>query len=146
QRPYHHLQRGQLFIAKTTRLFRAPACSMNRAAGEPERQRNIVADAFGPHVVKERKALALRIVEAKSDLLALLVQDRQRAILEFRRIARIRLGGSSDDLGAPPPDKTDAEHVRMQRLHENANAPEREARLDQAFAGFRHHMARALPR
>jgi len=57
---------------------------MNRAAGKPKRQRDIVGDAFGPHVVKERKAFALRIIEAISDFLSLVVQDRQRAVFEFR--------------------------------------------------------------
>ena len=81
QRPHQRPQRVQLVVAEAARLLRGPARRMDRAVGELKRQRNIVGDAFGPHVVEERKAFALRIVEAIPDLLPLFVQDRERAVL-----------------------------------------------------------------
>jgi hypothetical protein len=116
---------------------------MKRAVDKQQRQGDIIGDAFRPHVVEKWKALARGIVEAIPDLLSLVVQNRQRAASEFRRILNIEIRAVDDDFCSGPPDETVAENIGMQRADEDADPPQRQARLHQAFAGFRHHPGRA---
>ena len=61
------------------------------AVDEQKRQRDVIGDTLGAHVVEERKALAVGIVEPIADLLPAVVDDRQRALDEFRRIQDIEI-------------------------------------------------------
>ena len=44
---------------------------MRDTVGKQQRQRDVIGDAFGTHILEDRKARALRIVQPASDLLAL---------------------------------------------------------------------------
>jgi len=116
---------------------------VNRAVGREQRQRDIVGDAFGPHVVEKRKALACRIVDKLPDLAVFVEHNPQRAVLKFRRIQETIICGAVGDLGARLPDEINAENIGMQGAHENADTPQRQAGRYQPFAEFRHHLGRA---
>ena len=77
-----------------------------------QRQRDIVGDAFGAHVLEDRKAAALRIVSRALTSFALLEHDGQGAGLEFRRIQDLEIDGSDLDLGTRPPDEVAADKYR----------------------------------
>lgn len=96
---------------------------MNRAVGSQKRQRDIVSDAFGTHIVEKRKALAFGIVDAMSDLPALAKHDRQRAVPEFRQFQEIEIRAADGNLGARLPDEIKAENVGMQGPNKDAGAP-----------------------
>ena len=96
---------------------------MSRAIGGEKRQRDIVSDAFGTHVVEKRKALAFGIVDAMSDLPALAKYDGQRAVDEFRRIKQTEIRGAHHDLGAWLPDEINAENIGMQCPDEETDTP-----------------------
>ena len=96
---------------------------MSRAIGREKRQGDIVGDAFGPHVVEKRKAIAFGIVDEMSDLSALAEHDRQRAVSIFRRIQHVEIRGADHDRGAGLPDEIDAENIGMQRSNEDAATP-----------------------
>ena len=140
QRPHDRSQRVELLVAEAARLFGGPARGVDRA-GEKKRQRDVVGDALGAHVVEERKTPAFGIVQPISDLPPAAVKDRQRTLLNSGDSGKSK-SACDDDLGALPPDEAAAENVRVQRADEDADAPERQAGLDQALAGLRHHRGR----
>jgi len=108
--------------AEAARLLRGPTRGVDRAVHEKHRQRDIVGDTLTPHIVEERKALALGIIEAIAHLVAAGVEDCERTVLELRRVRQVEVGGGDDDVfGSFPPDKAAAEYVGMQRLHEGAD-------------------------
>ena len=142
QRPHDRSQRGQFVIAKAAGLLGGPARRVDRAVDEQERQRDIIGDTFAAHVVEERKAPALGIVEAIADLSPAVVHDRQRAPSVFRRIRNFKTRGIDDDLGSRPPEEGAAVDIGMQGPDEDRDAPERQACRDQPFAGLRHQPRR----
>src|SRR5258708_39738933 len=67
QRRPQRSQTVQLFVAESIRVPGGPARCVSPAIGSEKRQRDIVGDAFGTHVVEKRKALAFGIVETMPD-------------------------------------------------------------------------------
>src|SRR5690242_21937433 len=98
---------------------------MNGAVGEEQRQCDIIGDALRAHVVEEGKAPCLWIVETKTHLMLIGVEDRERAGLELGCIRQVEGCGVDDDLAAQMPDETAAEHIGVERLHKGTDAPER---------------------
>ena len=96
---------------------------MSRAIGRKQRQRDIVGDALGAHIVEKWKAPAFGIVDAMPDLPALSEHDRQRTVSKFRRIQQIEIRGAVGDLGVRLPDEIDAENIGVQGPDEEADAP-----------------------
>ena len=62
KRRHDRAQRRHLLVGEAAGLLGGPARCVDRAVDEQQRQRDIVGDAFGAHVVEERKALAVGIV------------------------------------------------------------------------------------
>ncbi len=128
QRPHQRSQCIELPIAEATGLFCRPARGVH-LADEPERQRDVVGNAFGAHVVEERKAPAGGIVEAKPHFPLGVVENGERAVPVFGRIPDIEIRGRHHHLASRPPEKATAENVGMQHANEDADAPERQSRL-----------------
>ena len=143
QRLHDAPQRRQLFIRETARLFGGPARSVDRAADEGQRQRDIVRDAFGAQLIDDREALAQGIVDAGANLQPLLEHDFQRAGVKIRRLQDIEIDRADLDLGARLPDEIAPVDLGMQRADEDADTPERQARRDHPLAAFGHEPARA---
>ncbi len=142
QRRHQGSQGVQLLIAEAARLLGGPARGVNRAVGRKQRQRDIVGDAFGAHLVEKRKAFARGIVDAMPDFPYLAKHDRQRAVLKSGRIQQIEIRGPGDDFLARLPDEIEAENIGMQRANEDADPPQRQAGPHQPLADFRHHQRR----
>ena len=113
------------------------------AVDECQRQRDVIGDAFLAHLVEKRETLAFGIVETASDLAPFAEYDRQRVIDIFRGIDDVETRGGRGDFRSRPPDEIAAENIGMQCPDKHADAPQRQACLDQALADFRHHLGRA---
>ncbi len=74
-------QRGYLLVGETVGMLGGPARCMRGAVGEQKRQRDVVGDTFGAHVVEEGKAPARGIVQPVSDFLSAAVENRQWALM-----------------------------------------------------------------
>src|SRR5437588_6809680 len=125
-----------MLAGETVRVPGGPARRVRGAVGKLKWQRDVVGDAFTAHVVEERKAPALGIIQPISDFLPAAIQKRQRALPESRRIRQIEIRRIDDDLPSLPPDEAAAVSVRMQRPHEGAHPPERHARSNQPLTGL----------
>ena len=75
QRRDHRAQRIQLLVGKATRLFRGPARRVDGAVDKRHRQRDVVGDALGAHILDNREAATFWIVRPRPDLLALREND-----------------------------------------------------------------------
>ena len=131
-------QRRQLFVGEAARLLGGPARGVDGAVDEQQRQREIVGDAFGAHVVEIGKRLLSRIVQRGPDLHA----PRWNTIVsglgvKFRRFQNVEIDRADLDLGARLPDEIAAENIRMQRADEDADPPQRHAGRDQPLAESR---------
>ena len=132
----------ELLVAETARLPGGPARRVNRPVDEEQRQRDIIGDALGAHVVEEWKAPAFGIVERDS----LTSRPSSNTIasglfLNSGESRKLEIRGADGDFGAGPPDEIEAENIGMQRPDEDADAPQRQAGRDQPLAGLRHHRA-----
>ena len=143
QRPHDRSQRGQFLVAEAAGLIRGPARRVGRAVDEQQRQRDIIGDTFAAHVVEERKALALGIVEAIADLPPLSNMIASGLLLNSGE-SRNSKSALTYDLGSRPPEEVAAENIGMQGPDENRDAPQRQACRDQPLADLRHQLRRPV--
>ena len=143
QRLHEAPQRRQLFVRETARLFGGPARTVDGAAHEGQRQRDIIRDALGAQFIDDREARAPGIVDACPNLQTLLEYDDQRAGVKIRRLQDIEIDRAELDLGARLPDEIAAVNLRMQSADEYADTPERQASRNHPFAALGHKPARA---
>ena len=134
-------QRGQLLVAEAAGLLRGPARCVNRAVDEQQRQRDIIGDAFGAHVVEDRKASGSRDrrcdARTSSPSPNTIVSG---LLMNSGKSRKSKSTVPTVDLGARPPDEIAAEDVGMQGADENADPPQRQPGLHQPLAEFRHHL------
>ena len=138
QRLHEAPQRRQLFVRETARLFGGPARTVDGAAHEGQRQRDIIRDALGAQFIDDREARAPGIVDACPNLQTLLEYDRSAGWCENPAIARYNeIDRAKLDLGARLPDKIAAVNLRMQSADEYADTPERQASLQPSVRSTR---------
>ena len=114
---------------------------MNLAAEEPQRQRDIIGDAFGAGIDEEtRNPVGLNLGVAAAHLLPGGIDQRQRTGAEILAILDAVGRGKHGDALARPPGEALAEHLRMQGADEHADPAQRQARRDQPLAEFLHHV------
>ena len=113
ERMNHRPQGREMVIREAAFDLRGPARCMNSAVGEQQGNGDVVRCPFRTHVIEEREAPTLGIIETIADFVTTAVEKRKRAVLKLRRVMNVKGSVGNNDLGAPPPHEAAAEHVGM---------------------------------